>query len=273
MTHAPTSPKLEPFPPTVLVEELPISAFPNPESLFERISLETQTTWQSRIAYLNIHVANTAFHYPDLKGALWNASLIYCDGAGIVTGARLLGLSLPERLTAADWFLPMLEFFSRKKHRVYLLGGAPGVPEATLNVIRKHIPEHSVIGAHHGYILDNPDLESHVIAEINELRPDILLVGFGTPLQELWIERNGDKISTPVLYGIGAVMDFVSGKVSRCPVWMGKAGLEWLYRFYTEPNRLMIRYLIGNPWFLSRMAFRRLLGRRSFQRKQPPGAP
>jgi N-acetylglucosaminyldiphosphoundecaprenol N-acetyl-beta-D-mannosaminyltransferase len=139
---------------------------------------------------------------------------------------------------------------------VYLLGGAPGVPEAALAAIEKQVPCHTVIGKHHGYILDKPETERRVIEEINALAPDILIVGFGTPLQECWIEQHRVQLKVPVIYAIGAVMDFASGRVSRCPQWMGDAGFEWLYRLYTEPGRLLGRYIIGNPWFLSRIACR-----------------
>lgn len=255
----PLSSSITPFPSTVEIEGIAVTGFPNPESLFERIVQETQKTHQTVVHYLNIHVANTAFSHGPLRQILRNSDLVYCDGAGIVWGSKMLGTPLPTRLTAADWFLDMLAYFARKQRTVYLLGGAPGVPDATLDVILKQVPNHTVVGAHHGYILDKPELEQQVIQEINALAPDIVIVGFGTPLQECWIEQHRYQLRVPVIYAIGAVMDFASGRVSRCPQWMGKAGFEWLYRLYTEPGRLLGRYVVGNPWFLSRIALKVLL--------------
>ncbi len=246
--------EIEPYPATVEIEGIPVTGFSNPQSLFERICQETRKNRQTLVHYLNIHVANSAFGNRKLKSILKQSDLVYCDGAGIVAGSRLLGTPLPTRLTAADWFIDMLDYFAQKGCKVYLLGGEPGVPEAALDTIVEQVPQHSVVGMHHGYILNSPALETQVIEEINAIQPDVLIVGFGTPLQEFWIEKNRARLKVSTIYAIGAVMDFVSGRVSRCPRWMGDAGYEWLYRLFTEPSRLLGRYVVGNPWFLGRVA-------------------
>lgn len=244
---------ITPYPSAVEIEGITVTGFPNPDSLFERIVQEAKKPGQYLVHYLNIHVANTAFVQPDLRRILQASDLVYCDGAGIVLGAKMLGQSLPVRLTAADWLPDMLGYFAQAQCSVFLLGGEPGVPESTMAVLDEIAPNHSVIGTHHGFILKDTKLENAVIERINQLKPDILIVGFGTPLQERWIEKNRHRLEVSTIYAIGAVMDFISGKVSRCPRWMGDAGLEWLYRLGTEPSRLLGRYVIGNPWFLGRI--------------------
>lgn len=255
MTHAVPQKQsfITPYPSAVEIEGITVTGFPNPESLFERIVQDTKKPGQHLVHYLNIHVANTAFVQPDLKRILQTSALVYCDGAGIVLGAKMLGQSLPVRLTAADWLPDMLGYFAEAQCSVFLLGGEPSVPESAMAVLDEMVPNHSVIGAHHGFILKDAELENAVIERINQLKPDILIVGFGTPLQERWIEKNRHRLEVSTIYAIGAVMDFISGKVSRCPRWMGDAGLEWLYRLGTEPSRLLGRYVIGNPWFLGRI--------------------
>jgi N-acetylglucosaminyldiphosphoundecaprenol N-acetyl-beta-D-mannosaminyltransferase len=258
-----------PYPAISVIEGIPVHGFPNPTSLFERLVQESrharQTASQYIVHYLNIHVANSAFIHADLKRSLQQADLVYCDGAGIVVGSRWLGQPLPTRLTAADWFLEMLRYFAKAGSRVYLLGGKPGVPEQALETILQEVPGHTVVGAHHGFILNDERLEADVIEEINALNPDIVILGFGTPLQERWIARHKTSLNVPMIYGIGAVMDFVSGTVPRCPAWMGERGLEWLYRLMVEPSRMMGRYVIGNPWFLTRIALQK-----AFQRNSAP---
>ncbi len=253
--------RIEPFPAAVEIEEIAVAGFANPVSLFERLVQESLKPTQSVVHYLNIHVANTAFADVRLKDILQRSDLVYCDGAGIVLGSKLLGSPLPTRLTAADWFLEMLAYFTEKQRRVYLLGGDPGIPEAAVAEITSRLGRHTVVGAHHGFILSDPALQAQVIEDINALQPDILIVGFGTPLQEYWIDAHRGKLNVPVIYAIGAVMDFISQKVSRCPQWMGDAGFEWLYRLYTEPGRLGGRYVLGNPWFLGRIALKAMLAR------------
>ncbi len=232
-----------------------MEGFPDPASLFERVKLEARKAGQSIVFYLNVHVANTARDRPGLKSILAKGDVVYCDGAGIVVAARMTGQRLPRRLTAADWFLEMLESFAQDGIGVFLLGGEPGVAERAVRVIEERIPNHTVVGWHHGFIAGDPRLERGVIERINQARPHVLIVGFGTPLQEFWIDAHRHELDVPVLYGIGATLDFLSGKVSRCPRWVGDMGFEWLYRLLTEPRRLFFRYTVGNARFIGRMLF------------------
>ena len=89
--------------------------------------------------------------------------------------------------------------------------------------------------------------------DINERKPDILLVGMGTPKQEHWVQAYADRLDVGVLWTVGALFDYVSGRVPRAPGWLSDNGLEWIFRLGVEPNRMWRRYLIGNPMFLSRV--------------------
>jgi N-acetylglucosaminyldiphosphoundecaprenol N-acetyl-beta-D-mannosaminyltransferase len=87
-------------------------------------------------------------------------------------------------------------------------------------------------------------------AAIEAASPDIVWVGLGAPKQELWMARVRSQISAPVLIGVGAVFDFVSGTRRRAPRWMQCLGLEWSYRLGQEPKRLWRRYLKTNTSFV-----------------------
>jgi N-acetylglucosaminyldiphosphoundecaprenol N-acetyl-beta-D-mannosaminyltransferase len=78
-------------------------------------------------------------------------------------------------------------------------------------------------------------------------------VGFGTPIQEKWIDKNFEDLNIRVVWAMGAVMDYITGKVSRAPVLMRRYGLEWLYRLIIEPKRMWRRYLVGNLVFFYRI--------------------
>jgi N-acetylglucosaminyldiphosphoundecaprenol N-acetyl-beta-D-mannosaminyltransferase len=52
------------------------------------------------------------------------------------------------------------------------------------------------------------------------------------------------------MLGVGASFDFYAGNVRESPAWLGRLGLEWLYRLFQEPKRLWRRYLILNPRFI-----------------------
>jgi N-acetylglucosaminyldiphosphoundecaprenol N-acetyl-beta-D-mannosaminyltransferase len=240
---------------TVVIEDIPVVGMRGAEHLFECILDETRKPGQSVIGYLNVHVANQAHRMPELKRALQRADFVYCDGAGIQWAAKLQGQTLPVRLPAADWFVDLLETMAKADCKVFLLGGEPGIAEEALNRVTQQLPNHSIVGVHHGYFLKDTKLEDQVIAQINTAKPDLLIVGFGTPLQELWIERNRNRLEVSTIYPLGAVMDYLTDKVSRCPQWLGDLGFEWLYRLSLEPQRMFNRYIIGNPWFMGRILF------------------
>jgi N-acetylglucosaminyldiphosphoundecaprenol N-acetyl-beta-D-mannosaminyltransferase len=98
-----------------------------------------------------------------------------------------------------------------------------------------------------------------LIQQINDLKPNFILVGFGMPLQERWLMENWDRLEVNIAITLGAVFDYISGDLKRAPGWFNKHGMEWLGRLIIEPRRLWKRYLIGNPLFLLRIIKHRLI--------------
>lgn len=209
------------------------------------------------VLYANIHVLNTAYRDPELRAILNAADLVYCDGAGVALGARLLGQRLPGRMTGADWIEPLCAACAAKDISLYFLGSRPGVAARAVEILQTRHPGLRVAGAHHGYLAD-PAVCAEAIAAVNAARPDILLVGMGTPTQEKWIAAHRDALDVPVVWAVGALFDFVAGVQPRGPRWMLDHGLEWLCRLWSDPHRLWRRYVIGNPLFILRVLAQRL---------------
>ena len=209
------------------------------------------------VAYLNVHVANTARRDADLTRFLRGVDLCYCDGAGVVLGARLLGHRLPERMTGADWIWDLAREAEARRWRIFWLGGEPGVTDRAAAELRDVHPNLHV-DSDHGF--HTPETTPALLERIAACDPDILLVGMGTPIQERWVADHLDALAVPVVWCLGATADFVAGEVDRGPAWLHD-NQEWLARLLTEPGRLWRRYLIGNPVFLARVARQRLTGR------------
>ena len=226
--------------------------------LIKRVESFVASNGRYRVMYANVHVLNTTYRDPELKRILNRADLVYCDGTGIKLGARLLGHHLPERMTGADWIHDLCRACERTGSTLYFLGGEPGIADEAAQVLTARYPSLSIVGTHHGhYDHDGPQNDA-IIAEINALHPDILLVGFGTPLQEKWIDHHFERLDVPAVWAVGALVDFVTGKKPRAPRWMLNHGLEWLYRLWAEPSRLWKRYIVGNPLFIWRVFMQRL---------------
>jgi N-acetylglucosaminyldiphosphoundecaprenol N-acetyl-beta-D-mannosaminyltransferase len=212
------------------------------------------------ILHTNAYCLNLAFENSWLRQYINSADLVFCDGAGVLIGAKLLGCQLPGRITYADWFWQLANLAENNHFSMFLLGSKPGVAEkAAANLIKKH-PCLKIVGMHHGYFdksLESSENES-ILAMINSLQPNILIVGFGMPIQEKWLMENRWRINANIALTGGAAFDYVSGDLQRAPRWMTDHHFEWLGRLIIEPKRLWRRYIIGNPVFIFRVLMQRI---------------
>ena len=164
------------------------------------------------------------------------ADLVTPDGAGVVLSARLLNIPLEARCAGCDMVVGLCEVAARLGRSVYLLGAAPGVAEKAAGKLREQVPGLQVAGCRDGYFAD--EQEPAIVEEIRRARPGVLFVALGIPRQEQWIRRHLEQLNVPVCVGVGGSFDVISGLKQRAPVWMQRAGLEWLYRVAKEPRRL-----------------------------------
>lgn len=207
------------------------------------------------LAYLNAHSSNVAAKNPDYLAAL-RSFQVFNDGIGVDIAAKLLhGRAFPENLTGTDFTGRYLRE-SRKTWRVYLLGAKPGVAEGAARALQAQAPHQAIAGLRDGYFA--PHEADRVAQEVRDSGADLLLVAMGNPAQELWMARYGAAAGCRLTMGVGALFDFLSGRVSRAPEWLRAARSEWVYRLALEPRRLAARYLVGNPVFLARTLRRKI---------------
>jgi len=214
----------------------------------------------ARVLNVNVNCLNLAYRRPWLRHLLNKAEIVFCDGSGVKLGARILGHNLPQRITYADWLWQLAEFSEPRGFTFFFLGARPGVAEKAASRLIECFPDLSIVGMHHGFFEKSPDSPGNraIIQKINALRPNILILGFGMPLQERWLMENWGRVDANVALTGGAVFDYISGELRRAPRWMTDHSLEWLGRLLIEPRRLWRRYLIGNPLFLWRVLKQRL---------------
>ncbi len=222
--------------------------------LHEEISRFVGNGEHALVLHANVHGLNLAYRDPRLRDLFNRAPIVFCDGSGVMLGARILGRRIPERITYADWMWRVAAFAEERGFSFFFLGARPGVAEKAAGRLRESFPRLRIAGVHHGYFdRDGAENES-VVAKINAARPDILLVAFGMPLQELWLAENWEKIDARVALTGGAVFDYVSGELRRGPPVLVDNGLEFLARLIIEPRRLWRRYARYNPRFVAGFA-------------------
>jgi N-acetylglucosaminyldiphosphoundecaprenol N-acetyl-beta-D-mannosaminyltransferase len=164
---------------------------------------------------------------------------------------KILGKEIAQNLCGTDMFPRLCERISGKDTRLFLLGARPEVVEGVVRWINDHYPRVKVCGYQHGYF--QPNEESDIIKRIKDSNSDLLLVAFGVPKQDMWINQHLQETGAKVAMGVGGLFDFYSGRIPRSPLWMREIGMEWLYRLIQEPGRMWKRYLIGNGLFLWRV--------------------
>ena len=179
------------------------------------------------------------------------ADLALADGMPLVWVSKLMGKPLKERVAGTDFFENFSVIADSNNYSYYFLGSTEEVVEKMIKNIGDKYPGIKVAGYYCPTFGDMKDENQNIdiCNKINAAKSDVVWVGFGCPKQERWIVENKERIDAAVIMGIGAAFEFISGKVKRAPIFLQKAGLEWLYRVYKEPRRLWKRYFIHGPLF------------------------
>lgn len=171
----------------------------------------------------------------DFMKKLNSADLLIADGIGVVYASKMLKRPLRERVAGFDLLKRLMPYAAKEGLSVYLLGAKPGVAEKAAENLKNEYKGLKIVGMHDGYFKD----DGEVIADINEKKPDLLLVCLGFPKQEEWVAKNRDKLSVRLMIGAGGSLDVFAGTAERAPDFYVNHGLEWLYRLKKEPWRFM----------------------------------
>jgi len=189
------------------------------------------------------HAVMEARRDPEFRRILNRSGLTTPDGMAIVWLLRLQGHSHVRRVYGPDVMLAVCEAGLAKGYRHFLYGGAPGVAEELGARLRARFPGLKIVGTiTPPFGPMTPGEDTQVVAAINASQADIVWVGLSTPKQERWMADHVGRVDAPVLIGVGAAFDFLSGRKPQAPRWMQRSGLEWLFRLATEPRRLWPRY-------------------------------
>lgn len=190
----------------------------------------------------------------NLRKIVCQADLILPDGAGVVLGAKILGTPLKQKVAGIDFANNLMRTLEHTDRSFYFLGGKPGVADTAAEKLREKYPELAVCGTHDGYFQD----AAPILAEINELRPDVLFVCLGAGKQEQFMYDHRKDLNVGLMIGLGGSLDGFAGNVKRAPQWMIRLNLEWLYRLIKEPWR--IGRMMRLPKFLLKVLARRMKG-------------
>jgi N-acetylglucosaminyldiphosphoundecaprenol N-acetyl-beta-D-mannosaminyltransferase len=204
-----------------------------------------------------------------LRQAYAGASLVIADGWPLVAFSRLFKNALPERVPGSD-LVPHLFAAAKPERplRTFLLGAKPGVAERAAELIKQKWSNVMVVGVHSPTLGFEHDARqcAQILQLVADAAPDLLIVGFGAPKQEIWLHTYQQHLSVKAAIAGGATIDFLAGEQSRAPRWVQRICLEWLYRIGTDPRRLVLRY-IRDAWRFPQIVAREWLRLRRNRRR------
>jgi N-acetylglucosaminyldiphosphoundecaprenol N-acetyl-beta-D-mannosaminyltransferase len=200
----------------------------------ERLIEERGTT--SLVATVNPEFVMRAQADADFHAVLESADLCLADGIGVVWAMRRRGCRTQQRVAGSDLVPGLARLCARRGWRPFLLGARPGVAAEAARRLKERMPGLQVVGWHAGSPAPEDDEES--LRRIHASGADLLLVAYGHPSQELWIDRNRGRLGVPLAVGVGGAFDFLAGRVRRAPRPVRSAHLEWLWRLALQPWRV-----------------------------------
>ena len=216
------------------------------------------------VAVTDMHSVMEAQRDRGFRRVLSGASLVVPDGFPLVWMGRRKGYAMRSRVCGPELMAAFCEQTAGAGYRHFFYGGAPGVAEDLAARFAARFPGMKVAGCYCPPFRSlTPGEDREVVEAIERSRADIVWVGLGAPKQDRWMFAHRERLSVPVLIGVGAAFDFHTGRVPRAPVWMRENGFEWLFRLLVEPRRLWKRYLVYGSQFVILVALE-LLGLKKF---------
>lgn len=131
---------------------------------------------------------------------------------------------------------------------LFFLGSDDNNLNNFIHKIKNNFPDLNIKGYHHGFIQHNED---EVLTSIINKKPSIIIIGLGTPYQDIIsikLRRLGFLGS---IFTCGGFFSQIgsSDNIDYYPKLVNKLNLRWLYRFIKEPHTRK-RYMIYYPKFV-----------------------
>lgn len=199
----------------------------------------------------NVEFIMTAQKDEEFYRILQKADFATPDSIGVIIGGKLQKKPFKERIPGQAYFRKVLEVGEKEGWTFYLLGGKGDVPKLASENIKKLYPNIKIVGYHEGFFEDTS--EEDIIKEINNLKPNVLFVAMGAPIQEKWIASHQAELKVDVAAGQGGTFDYEAGKIKRAPVIFQKLGIEWFWRLMMQPAR--IARMVVLPIYLLKIIF------------------
>ncbi|OGW82890.1 MAG: hypothetical protein A3C47_06640 [Omnitrophica bacterium RIFCSPHIGHO2_02_FULL_51_18] len=221
-----------------------------------------ETKRKSALFFLNADCLYKSKKDPDYAEILRKADLLLPDGIGVRLATAIAGGRMRENCNGTDFTPLLIEKAAGLGRTFFFMGSQEGAAKKAAEIAERRWPGLKVAGTSSGFFGNDREM----VDAINRSQADILLVGMGSPLQEKWIMKNYDRLNVRMCVGVGALFDWLSGRLVRAPKVCQALHLEWLWRVLIDPGRLWKRYFVDDPQVLW-LVFKDRFGRRRATRE------
>ncbi len=202
------------------------------------------------ICVSNVHTTVTAYRDEAYREVQNGSVLNLPDGKPLSIVQRWRGYREAQRVPGPDLMPALFAFSETGGYSHYFYGSTPETLQTLKQKLLERFPKLKIAGMFAPPFRPmSPEEDEAAVREINAARPDFIWVGLGAPKQEKWMAAHEGRVCG-VMLGVGAGFDFHAGTIRRAPKWMQEMCLEWLYRIFQDPGRLIGRYLDTNFSFL-----------------------
>lgn len=205
------------------------------EQLLKNIFEDYKKNEQLFIVNINPEIVVTNYKNKEFKKTLNKQKYQIPDGSGIVWASKKNKGNIKQRITGIDLMLDICEESQKYGSRIFLYGSKPGIAKTAKKNLEEQFPKINIVGECDGYCDENEATQKIMIA-----KPDIVFVGLGSPKQENFIIKYKDELKNiKILMPVGGSFDVISKTKKRAPEWVRTHNLEWLYRLFQEPKRIL----------------------------------
>jgi N-acetylglucosaminyldiphosphoundecaprenol N-acetyl-beta-D-mannosaminyltransferase len=216
-------------------------------SLAADLQARTKDLNSFAVDFTNTHIVTLRRHDAEFRELTSRFDYFIPDGMPLIWCLNRQGAKLHDRVYGPT-FMRECVLSSPAPFTHYFLGGNEECVTRLKEFFLKQNPNVQIIGARNGYF--KAEQEAEILEEINQLSPDFIWIGLGTPKQQAWVHKYKSQIRRGIVLAVGFAFDVNAGMKPDAPLWMQRWGLTWIYRLASEPRRLAARYLKYNSFFL-----------------------
>lgn len=213
--------------------------------------LSDKSSRSKSIAVINVHICVSALLDKRLRDIYNSVDMSGSDGMPFLKWARTFYYKDSDRFYAPDLMEEISSKAGQKGYTYFLYGGFEGAPDEIEKYLKSKYDGIDIIGKYSPPFRPlNEDEDREICDWINQLKPDFIWIGLGSPKQDVWIHEHREKIRGSIMIPSGATFDFFSQRIKQAPKWIRDLGFEWLFRLTQDFKRLWKRYTFYNIIFL-----------------------